>query len=375
MTGRRYSRLRPGRRAVLIAAALAVWSTWLNGPAGWEVSPAQGACVMERERADQPAVFLRHLGPDCTGQEREAQAVRADEVFAALKQGKGVDIAGAMIVGDLFFDALPATKLEAMPDLPPAAREALRARQIAEGRRLAGPFSVTRSVIRGAIGTRLKDGAVIVQGPVTVTGTTFERTADFSRTVFLGPVDGSGAVFLSQALFVQGWFAKPVRFEKTAFGPHSRFHRSVFSEPVSFLQSGFNGLSEFLEVTFEKEASFSRVYFKMGTGFSGSRFGGILDFSEAVFEREAYFTFTVFDQDAYFRRAVFRGTADFSDAHFKGIDDFSKVMFEAQPNFSRVTVSATRRLPGGLQDPRIMYGIAAVLAVFTLGLLWSMRKS
>ena len=365
------SGLRPGRGAVLIAAALAVW---LLGAAGWEVAPAQGACVMERERADQPALFVRHLGPDCTDHERAAQAIKAEDVIEALKAGKGVDVAGAVIVGDLFLDTLPPVKLDAMQGLPPAVRDALRARQLAEGRKIAGPIVITKSVMRWAIGSRLKDGAVIIQGPVTVTGTTFERSTDFSHTVFLGPVDGSDAVFLSPVLLLQSRFTQPVRFEKTAFGPHSRFHKSVFDEPVSFLRAGFNGLSEFLEVTFEKEASFSRVYFKMGTGFSGSRFRGILDFSEAVFEREAFFTFTVFEQDAYFRRAVFRGTADFSDAQFKGLDDFSKVMFDAQPNFSRVQVSETRRTPGGLQDPRILYAIAAILAVFTVGLLWSMRK-
>jgi uncharacterized protein YjbI with pentapeptide repeats len=355
----------------LVAVAI---GAWLYGATGWDISRAQGACVMEREPAGQSAVFMRHLGSGCTEQERKAQAVTADEVLAALKQGKGVDVAGVLIVGDLFLDALPSVTLEAVPNLPSSVRDALRSRQIAEVRRVGGPIVITRSVIRGAVGSRLTDGAIVVQGPVTLIGTTFERTADFSHTVFLGEVDGSQAVFLSQALFVQAHFAKPVRFEKTAFGPHSRFHRSVFSDSVSFLRAGFNGLSEFLEVTFEKEAGFSRAYFKMGTGFSGSRFGGILDFSEAVFEREAFFTFAVFEQDAYFRRAVFRGAADFSNAEFKGLDDFSKVMFDAQPNFSRVKVSETQRTPGGLQDPRIMYGIAALLAVFTIGLLWSMRK-
>jgi hypothetical protein len=352
----------------LIAAMLGLCT------AAWDASSAQAACVMEREGADQPARFVRHLGQGCTDQEREAQAIKADDVFAALKQGRSVEIAGAMVVGDLSFDALPAVKLATLPDLPEAIREALRARQVEEVKRLAGPIVLTQSVIRGAIGTRHRDEVIVVQGPVTVTGTTFERTTDFSHMVFLGPVDGSEAVFLSQALFVQARFAKPVRFERTAFGPHSRFHRSVFSEPASFLRAGFNGLSEFLEVTFEKEASFSRAYFKMGTGFSGSRFGGILDFSEALFEREAFFTFTVFEQDAYFRRATFRGTADFSDAQFKGLDDFSKVMFDAQPNFSRVQVSETRRPPSGLQDPRILYGIAALLAAFTIVFLWSMRN-
>ena len=368
ISSRRAAGLRMGRGAALIAAVLGVWMNGLT------VSLAQGACVMERERADQPARFVRHLDSACTDQEREAQAVQADEVFAALKNGKAVDIAGAMIVGDLLFDALPLVNVETLADLPAAIREALRARQIAEVRALAGPIVITRSVMRGTIGTRLTDGVLIVRGPVVVTGTTFERTADFSRMVFLGQVDGSDAVFLAPALFVQSRFAQPVRFDKTAFGPHVRFHRSVFSESASFLRVGFNGLAEFLEVTFEKEASFSRAYFKMGTGFSGSRFGGILDFSEAVFEREAFFTFTVFDQDAYFRRATFRGTADFSDAQFKGLDDFSKVLFSTPPNFSRVTASESKRSPGGLQDPRIMYGIAALLAAFTLVFLWTMRK-
>lgn len=363
----------PGRTGAGLAAALAV-GAWLTGGQGWEVPTAQGACVMEREPAGQSAVFMRHLGSGCTDQEREAQAVAADDLFAALKQGKGVDVAGVLIDGDLLFDALPAVPLDTVPDLPPAVREALRAGRINDVRQLSGPVVITRSVVRGTIGSRLKEGAVVARRPVTLIGTTFERTADFSHMVFLDEVDGSEAVFLSQALFVQDRFTRPVRFEKTAFGPHTRFHRSVFNEPVSFVRAGFNGLSEFLEVTFDKEASFSRAYFKMGTGFSGSRFVGILDFSESLFEREAFFTFTVFEQDAYFRRAVFRGMADFSNAEFKGIDDFSKVMFDAQPNFSRVKTSGTPRSPGGLQDPRIMYGIAAILAVFTLGLLWSMRR-
>lgn len=364
------ARLRMGRgvRCALLTAAV---GAWLNGG---NVPPALGACAMERERPDQSALFVRHLGPECTEQEREAHAVKAEEVFAALKDGRGVDVAGAVIVGDLLFDALPLVTVGTIPDPPPILQEVVRAQQIADVRRITGPIVIKNSVMRGTVSTRLKDGYVIVQGPVTMTGTTFERVTDFSRTAFLGPVDCSEAVFLSQAFFMQALFAQPVRFEKTAFGPHSRFHRSVFGGAVTFLRAGFNGLAEFLEVTFEKEASFSRAYFKMGTGFSGSRFRGILDFSEALFEREAFFTFTVFEQDAYFRRSTFRGAADFSDAQFKGADDFSKVLFAVEPRFTRVQVSGARPSPGGLQDPRLMYGIAATLLIFAVLFLVSMRK-
>ncbi len=361
---RHVSRLRGALLTAAVGLFLSGWAT----PAVW------GACVMERERPDQPAAFVRHLGSGCTEQEREAQAVKADDIVAALKAGKAVDIAGAMIVGDLLFDTLPPVKVGTLSGAPSMLHEALRTQPAAEVRRIAGPITMTQSVVRGTIGTQRKDGYAVVEGPVTMTGTTFERAADFSRTAFLGPADFSEAVFLSQAFFIQALFARPARFEKTAFGPHSRFHRAVFGEPVTFLRAGFNGLAEFLEVTFEKEASFSRTYFKMGTGFSGSRFRGILDFSEALFEREVFFTFTVFEQDAYFRRTTFRGTADFSDARFKGLDDFSKVMFTVEPRFARVQAGEPRPTPGGLQDPRVLYGIAAVLFIFTLLFLVSLRK-
>lgn len=340
---------------------------------GWAAS-AGGACVMERERPDQPAAFVRHLGSGCTEQERAAQAIKAEDVTAALQAGKAVDIAGAVIVGDLLFDALPPVKAGTLSGASPVLQETLRTQPNADIRRIAGSIAVTQSVVRGIIGAQRKDGYVVAEAPVTMTGTTFERAADFSRTAFLGSVDFSEAVFLSQAFFIQSLFAQPARFEKTAFGPHSRFHRAIFGEPVTFLRAGFNGLAEFLEVTFEKEASFSRTYFKMGTGFSGSRFRGILDFSEALFEREAFFTFAVFEQDAYFRRTTFRGTADFSDARFNGLDDFSKVMFAVEPRFVRVQAGGPRPTPGGLQDPRVLYGIAAVLFIFTLLFLASLRK-
>jgi uncharacterized protein YjbI with pentapeptide repeats len=358
----------PDAGTLLAAAVASLLCYGLAAQAAW------GACVMERERADQPAVFIRHLDQGCTDQERDAQAIKADDVVAALKAGKAVDIAGALIVGDVLFDGLPTVKAATLDGVPSLVQEALRARPAAEVRRIAGPITITRSVVRGVIGTQLKDGYIVMEEPVTMAGTTFERAADFSRTAFLGPADFSEAVFLSQAFFIQALFAHPAQFEKTAFGPHSRFHRAVFGEPVTFHRAGFNGLAEFLEVTFEKEASFSRAYFKMGTGFSGSRFRGILDFSEALFEREAFFTFAVFEQDAYFRRATFRGTADFSDARFKGLDDFSKVLFTVEPRFARVQAGGPRPTPGGLQDPRMLYGIAAVLFVFTLLFLASLRK-
>ncbi|MEW6544216.1 MAG: pentapeptide repeat-containing protein [Nitrospirota bacterium] len=336
--------------------------------------PAQAACTIDRTPSDPAAPFTRHLGPDCSEQERQAQAVSSADLLAALKAGRGLDLTGVVVAGNLMLDQLPVIPVSRVDGLSPGLQRAVRDRGLKELRVIAGPVSIRRSVVRGAIQTNLQDGLLLFKGPVTMAGTTFEQPVDLSHSGFLGPVDGSEAVFLRQSFFLNSVFAQPVRFEKTAFGVHARFHRAVFEEPVTFHRAGFNGLAEFLEVTFEKDARFSQTHFKMGTGFSGSQFRGALDFSEALFEREAFFLFTRFEKDAYFRRATFRATADFSDARFNGVDDFSKTFFNDQPRFTRTKANREGAPPLGLQNPRIFYGVTAALGIFTLFFVWALRK-
>jgi uncharacterized protein YjbI with pentapeptide repeats len=329
---------------------------------------------MEGPPAGVSTIFMRHLGRDCTAQEREIRAVAAGDILSALKDGKGLDLVGVVITGDLMLDQLPLVETSGLPPLSLRVQQRLAGEGFKQIRAITGPISIQDSIVKGVLGTNLKEGLLVVAAPVTMTGTTFEQTFDLSHTAFLGPVDFSQAVFLRQGFFIKALFAQAVRFEKTAFGVHSRFHRAVFEGPVTFHRAGFNGFGEFLEVTFEKEARFSQTYFKMGTGFSGSRFKGTLNFSEALFEREAFFTFTVFEQDAYFRRTAFRGPADFSDAEFRGVDDFSKVLFGTEPRFTRTKVKAEPPSLKGLQDLRIQYGIAAALVVFALVYILILRK-
>jgi uncharacterized protein YjbI with pentapeptide repeats len=331
-------------------------------------------CRIERSPAQETTVFKRHVAKACSDQDREAEAITAEELLTALKAAKTVDLAGVDVKGDVMLDRLPlvsrkTAELEPWPG--PALPDRLQEQTV---RVIPGALSIRNSVVRGALAVNPKEGVLVLKGPVSMTGTRFERSVDFSRSIFLGPVDLSDAVILHEAFFIGAVFSQAARFEKTAFGVHSRFHRAIFKEPVTFLRAGFNGLAEFLEVTFEKDASFSRTYFKMGTGFSGSRFGGTLDFSEALFEREAFFAFTVFEGDAYFRRATFRADASFSDAEFKGIDDFSKAFFNSEPRFTGTRFSGTHRTPGGLQDPRFFYAVAAAMLVFALLFILALRK-
>ena len=213
-----------------------------------------------------------HLSAGCTEQEREARAVDATQILQAFREGKGIDLSGVVIRGDLSLDTLPVGPL-------PSELEGMKELQGREVRVISGSITIVNSVVRGAIRHRSTQGLLVVKGPMTFSGTRFEQPVDLSRSVFIQPVTLSGAIFLRESYFVQGDFCATCLLRKRRLGPHTRFHRSVFQGPVTFQQSGFNGLAEFLEVVFEKDVNLSRTYFKLGTGFSGSRFsrpGGFL---------------------------------------------------------------------------------------------------
>ena len=286
--------------------------------------------------------------------------MNAAQLLQAFKEGKGVDLLGVVVRGDLSLDMLP------VGPLPPEL-EGIKELQGREIRVIPGSLTIVDSVVRGAITHRSAQGLLVVKGPATFRGTRFEQLVDLSRSVFIQPVTLSGAVFLQESYFVQGQFLRGLVAEKTSFGPHTRFHRSLFQGPVTFQQARFNGLGEFLEVVFEKDVNLSRAYFKSGTGFSGSRFQGLANFSEVSFDGQVFFTFSLFDGDADFRRATFRSTADFSNASFKSKDDFSKASLEQGPQFTNATRSATVPAPPERDNEIIQY--AAIFILLTFGAL------
>ena len=325
-------------------------------------------CQMEASVSGPVTALTRHLGAGCSEQERAAQAVDATQLLQAFKEGRGIDLSGVVIRGDLALDMLP------IGPSPPEL-EGIQELQKREARVIPGSMIIVNSVVQGAIRHGSTQGLLVVKGPVTFSGTRFEQLVDLSRTVFVQPVTLSGAVFLRESYFVQGRFLRDVSAHHTTFGPHTRFHRSVFQGPVTFQQSRFNGLVEFLEVIFEKDVDLSRTYFKLGTGFSGSRFQGLADFSDASFDREGYFTFTLFDGDADFRRTIFRSTADFSNASFKGQDDFSKTSFAKGPQFTGVARSATEQAPTESQNQITQYAIGlSILTIIALLIVYLIRS-
>ena len=325
-------------------------------------------CTMERSESGKDAVYSIRLNASCTETERGARAIPARDLMRVLASGKGIDLAGVVIEGDLLLDELPIQKMSAVQDLALEDRRDLANLPDEAVRVIRGPFVIKNSRVRGRIVNPLKQGYLVITGPTVLAQTHFEGSVDLSRTMFLGLVDGSAAVFGQQSYFVQARFTQGAMFSATHFGPHTRFHRSIFGGPSVFRGALFNGLTEFLEVVFEQDANFSYASFLMGTGFSGAHCRGKCDFSSAHFNREAFFLFALFDRPASFSLARFESQADFSDATFKERDDLAEAVFVQAPLLAR-TVRVTVTPPGRRGGAQGSQFLTIALLVIALGLV------
>ncbi len=354
---------RPAWCAGLLCAALGIAASGMS----W------GPCRID-EGVDA-TVMVRHLKGRCLEEDRDAFSVSADDVLEALRRGKGVDLKGVVLTGDLFFDRLPLTPVEANRIGVPAIVKRLEEERVSAARVIHGPFILEDVEVRGVLATRLGEtGYVLVRGPVGMRGTVVRRAVDFSRMVFLDHADFSGMRIGHEGFFIRAVFAGDADFTRTNFGTHSRFHQARFLGKAAFAGAAFPGLAEFLEVSFAEDAEFSRARFAQGTGFSGSRFHRASNFSAARFEREVYFRFTDFQEKANFRRARFRATADFTAARFGGGTDFRDAVFETPRRISGVEIPEPGgEAASGLRNPAYWLAVG-LLALLCLGLLaWKRR--
>ena len=358
----------PIRAMVSVVRHILSLSLLLNILLVMTAAPAtEGTCREHRNGNKFATTFTLHL-IGCSEEERAARTLQADQILKALRKGMGVDLSGVTIQGDLFWDELPLIDSEKAFALSAENRETLQKLGAHSIRLIPAMLSIRDSVVVGKVGHRLKDGLLVIAGPILLTNTRFEGAVDLSRTVFLGIVDSSSAVFLKESYFVQSRFQQPALFAQVTFGPHARFHRAVFAGEVTFYHARFNGLTEFLEVSFEQNANFAGSQFHSGTGFSGSRFNGKGDFTGAMFEGDVYFLFSSFKTGARFREAQFRSVADFSDADIAGDHDLARSVFTKPP-----------RLPSSLQGERSgsvharswisQYGVTVSLFLLSLALV------
>jgi hypothetical protein len=179
------------------------------------------SCQVDTPPSGPGTAFTRHLGPGCTEHEREARTVDAAQLLQAFREGKGIDLSGVIVRGDLFLDTLPVSQL-------PLELSGIKELQGHEIRVVPGSMAIVNSVVNGEIRHRSAQGSLVVKGPVTFSGTKFEQLVDLSRSVFLQPVTLSGAVFLKESYFVQARFLRDMVAEKTAFGPTHGFTNLSF---------------------------------------------------------------------------------------------------------------------------------------------------
>ncbi|MFO0774027.1 MAG: pentapeptide repeat-containing protein [Nitrospiraceae bacterium] len=311
-------------------------------------------------------LLFRHLPDSCTNAERETQAVPAAEILAALKSGKGIDLSGVVVTGDLLLDELPTVPVDRLSGVSESVTHAIKDLGGNETRVIRGPFSIQRSRVSGRIASRLAQGSLVVLGPHRLVDTEFGDLQDWSRTVFAAGFDWSGARFHREALAVRAQVVGEAVARKTHFGPHTRFHQSRFFGPVTFDGAQFNGLAEFLEVAFDQPVSFAKTVFAQGTGFSGSRFGSTVTFSGAHFLHEVFFPFAQFTGAARFDEARFDGPAEFGKAHFAALAAFDQAWFQVLPQWTTVTFQGERRLPTAAGDGPDL--LQYVILLGTLGL-------
>ena len=356
-------------RHVVLLVVTAWWALLPGGFSPLWADDSSGACQEETVQRRDKRGLIRHLDKACTVEQREARAVRADELLEVLKKGRDVDLSGVIVTGDLYLDVLPMRPIDKIvPSLSPQDRRTVESLGAPTVRYVPATISIRDSEVRGRILNRAKDEILAIAGPVILSGTRFQEVVDLSRTVFLGTIDCSSTSFTKESYFVHARFQQPALFTQTLFGPHTRFHRSVFQDVANFYHARFNGLAELLEVSFEQGASFSGAQFLSGTGFSGSRFGGIADFGEAQFLGDVYFLFSRFEQEARFRGATFRMVADFSDGVFAGGQDLAQAGFLKPPQLPQ---SLRSEMPAPTDSPSWMaqYGITVGFLAMSLLLL------
>ncbi|MBA2251139.1 MAG: hypothetical protein H0W13_00315, partial [Nitrospirales bacterium] len=131
-----------------------------------------------------PEAFVKHLSKTCTEDERLAQAVGGNELLLAIQRGQAVDLVGVVVVGDVLLDQLPLGHVPSSDQLPVMTQELLASRGVKDVRVVSQPVSIRDSRIDGVIATKLKEGYLLIRGPITMAGTTFTDMVDFSRTMF-----------------------------------------------------------------------------------------------------------------------------------------------------------------------------------------------
>ena len=368
-----FSRTQSGKkcRRVVTASGFSVFIMWSG-----LFTMAWGECRLEKDSGEESGVMVRRVVGSCTSEERLTLAIKGEDVRQALQAGRGIELEGVVLTGDVMLDQLPVEEVSQEDLAFPLVGKRLVSGHIEEVRRIRGPLILRHVEVQGVIATNFVTGGyLLVEGPVSIQKSTVHQSIDFSRAAFLDGVDFSGSNILHEGFFIQSVFAKGANFEAVKFGTHTRFHKAIFGEKATFSGSTFQGVAEFLEVTYHQEAVFSNAHFTMGTGFSGTRFQQSATFNDAIFGREAYFRFVEFAGDARFQGVTFGAATDFTEAKFHATWDFSHADFAVLPDFPKAQADVLAESENRFLDAKVQAGLFAFLLGVLLVFILRVRRS
>ena len=203
-----------------------MWSVSLLLVVIWVVGSGMSWGVCRVEEGTDPRVMVRELTGTCSEEDRQALAVSADDVLAALQQGSGVVLKGVVLSGDLSLDRLNLQPFDPGLVKHPAIVERIQAERVSEVRVIHGPFMLEDVEVQGILATNLiKPGYIVVRGPVSLRDSTIQQSVDLSRMVFMERADFSDMHIGHEGFFIRAMFARDADFTRAVFGTHSRFHQ------------------------------------------------------------------------------------------------------------------------------------------------------
>ncbi len=211
-----------------------------------------------------------------------------------------------------------------------------------------------------------ESGLKIVRSQITIENSRFERSVDFSNTLFeneiefdncnLYKVDFSKSHFKQDVDFRQSELIY-CNFSEVVYHKKADFRQTDFFES-NFKSSIFNGLTlfdgstltwtTFCYVTFTNQSFFNDATFKTFGDFRKSNFSNFtsfhnvnfedadVEFTDSNFSESTIFIDAKFGSDAYFTNTTFLNNVDFSKAVFTDNAYFDSATFKKKADFERV---------------------------------------
>ena len=267
--------------------------------------------------------LLRYILPDdCNDEDKEANAIAAEEVVEAIKDGKVVEIINAVIEGTLMLKSV-----------------------IVEGE-----VTIEWTKVKGSVDCSYATFRQVLS----LKHSTFETDVNFTAAIVDKDIFLKEAAFLGAANFfdltVEGvfysnstTFTEVAFFNSTTFKKGILFRGSIFKGGADFISARIGGDAVFVEGTFKHRAIFNGAQIEGGAFFDQATFVGEADFglarigenaefTEGTFEQRAIFNSAHIEENTFFNSATFKGEANFVGARI-GNAEFTEAVFAGNVNF------------------------------------------